>query len=407
MQQNTKTYLILAALWLLMFASSSQFFIMAPILSEVGEQLNIKEGVRGTLITSYAFSLGLFALIIGPISDKIGRRKILLWGSGAMTVSLAMHFLAHDYFSMLTIRSIAGMSGGILTGSCVAYIGDYFPIQRRGWANGVIATGSAAGQIIGIPIGTIMADVYGFASPFLLFAGVMVIAFFGIRLFVPQPSVVRNTNRITVAKVVHEYGRMLRNRKMLATAGGYFLAFLSITVYIVYLPTWLEDEFCASSHEIAMLFLVGGLATIIGGPLSGRLADNRGRKTVLIAASIGLAAIMAMTTLILYRNMTSAYFLFFTLMLMISSRMIPFQALASDITPGHTRGKLMCLTIAIGQLGMGLGSAIAGFTYTSFGFIGNSLIGATAVILMAILVWRLIPETHEAPIEEEAALERA
>ena len=131
MLEKSQNILILAALWLLMFSSSSQFFIVVPILSIIGEELSIAEGLRGTLITSYAIALAVFSLIIGPISDKIGRRKILLWGSGVMTASLALHLLAFDYTSMLIVRALAGAAGGILTGSCVAYIGDRFP-KREG-----------------------------------------------------------------------------------------------------------------------------------------------------------------------------------------------------------------------------------------------------------------------------------
>ena len=90
----------------------------------------------------------------------------------------------------------------------------------------------------------------------------------------------------------------------------------------------------------------------------------------------------------------NAYILFFTVMLLITARMIPFQALTSEIISDHSRGKLMCLTIAIGQIGMGLGSATAGFVYSTYGFWANSMVASLAVVLMAFLVWRFIPETN-------------
>ena len=68
----------------MMFSASSQVMIMAPILPEIGSQLNVPEAVQGTLVTSYAVFAGIRALIVGPISDKIGRRLILIAGTGAM-----------------------------------------------------------------------------------------------------------------------------------------------------------------------------------------------------------------------------------------------------------------------------------------------------------------------------------
>ncbi|MEZ4765701.1 MAG: MFS transporter [Calditrichia bacterium] len=83
--------------------------------------------------------LGVFALVIGPISDKIGRRKIILLGTGAMSLALFLHYFAFDYFSMMTVRAVAGCAGGMLTGSTVSYVGDYFP------TNG--AVGQTAGSL--------------------------------------------------------------------------------------------------------------------------------------------------------------------------------------------------------------------------------------------------------------------
>src|SRR5690606_26547677 len=137
--------------WLLVFASSSQIMIISPILPRIGEQLGINETLQGTLVTAYAVLVGIMALVTGPISDKIGRRKILLYGAGGMAIALACHGLAVNYISLLLVRSLAGMAGGILSGAAVSYVGDYFPYERRGWANGWIMSGIAMGQIIGIP----------------------------------------------------------------------------------------------------------------------------------------------------------------------------------------------------------------------------------------------------------------
>ena len=128
-------HLILFTLALLVFAVASQVMIVAPILTRISEQLGVETAVLGTLITAYALSVAVFALISGPISDRIGRRKVLLAGAGLMTVALALHGLALNFTLLLVFRTLAGAAGGILSGAAVAYVGDYFPRDRRGWAN--------------------------------------------------------------------------------------------------------------------------------------------------------------------------------------------------------------------------------------------------------------------------------
>lgn len=367
---------------------------MSPILSQVGTQLNIPEPIRGTLITAYALTLGVVALITGPISDKVGRRKILLIGSGAMAISLGLHQFAFDYYSMLAVRIGAGFAGGILTGSCVAYIGDYFPKERRGWANGVIATGSATGQIIGIPIGTIMSDMFSFAAPFLAFSVVMVLAFFMILWKVPQPNVKLSTCGTGLNEVMRDYIKLLQNKGVRAIASGYFLMFLGITVFLVYFPTWLENDYGLNSFEIALMFFIGGLATVVTGPVSGKISDKTGRKQIIVLSNILLAFLLPLSIFFLELSPSFAYIMFFIIMVLVVSRMVPFQALASEILADERRGRLMSLTIAIGQLGMALGSAISGFLYTSMGFMGNALLGALASLAMAIVIARSIKEVR-------------
>ncbi len=119
--KHSNPYVIIFALWLLMFSASSQLMIIAPILPQLGLELSIPEAIQGTLITAYAIMLSICAVIMGPISDKIGRRRILMFGTGAMAFALFLHNFAFNYVSLLVVRAAAGAAGGILSGSAVSY----------------------------------------------------------------------------------------------------------------------------------------------------------------------------------------------------------------------------------------------------------------------------------------------
>lgn len=389
--QKSNDNLVIASLWLLMFSASSQLMIIAPILPQIGKQLNIDIAIQGTLVTSYAVMLGVFALVMGPVSDKVGRRRILLFGTGAMAIALALHNLAFDYYSFLIVRAVAGAAGGILSGASVSYVGDYFPYERRGWANGLIATGIAAGQIMGVPMGTVLAEWYGVYGPFSLFAFTMSAAFLLIWVVVPQPDVQRHKGALTVGNVLKKYMTMIRQPQIAATAAIYGVMYMGFALYVVYLPTWLTTTFGISGHEIASLFFVGGIASVLTGPNAGRLSDRIGRKLIIITSCLGLAVVMCLTTLAITEFWMS-YILFLFIMMLVAARISPFQALVSEIIPDEQRGAMMSLTIALGQIGLGLGGAFAGAIYTTSGYVSNTLFGAASVLLMAVLVWRFIPE---------------
>lgn len=132
--------------------------IISPILPQIGDDLGIADAVLGTLVTAYSLMVGMFAILSGPISDRIGRRRILLIGCAAMTVALGLHGLVDSYVSFLVVRVFTRMAGGVLSGAAVSYIGDYFPYERRGWATGWVMSGAAFGQIVGIPMGIVTAE---------------------------------------------------------------------------------------------------------------------------------------------------------------------------------------------------------------------------------------------------------
>jgi predicted MFS family arabinose efflux permease len=375
----------------MIFSASSQIMIIAPILPQLGIQLNIPEAVQGTLITAYALMVGIFALIMGPVSDRIGRRKILLYGTLAMTIALALHAVATGYTSMLIIRAIAGAAGGVLSGSAVSYIGDYFPYERRGWANGWVMSGAATGQIVGIPLGTILSEAIAFYAPFLLFSVTMAITFIFVWKLIPQPDVERNTTPIGVRGALRQYSTMLQRSDISAASLAYFVMFLSISMYVVYLPTWLTETFSIGAKDIATMFLIGGVANVITGPQAGKISDRIGRKRMILISCIGTSLVMFSTTYLVL-HFTVAYFLFFVIMMLVAMRISPFQALLSEIVAGNNRGTLMSLTVSLGQVGFGVGGAIAGMTYTMAGYTSNTIFAAFFVLAAGIIIYRYIPE---------------
>lgn len=387
-------YSILLALWFMMFAASSQTMIMTPLMPIVQAQFAVRPEYLGTLVTAYAVMLGICALITGPLSDAVGRRRILMVGTGAMCGTLFLHSFVTDYVSLLLVRAVSGMAAGVLSGVAPAYIGDHFPSERRGWANGVVMTAIAFGQIVGIPAGTILADRFDFATAFIFFTVPLALSFVLVCTLAQQPAVVR-TRLAGIGSAVKRYATMFTAPATAAAIGAYCVMFMGIAFYVIYLVVWIKEAFGATGTEVASLFAVSGIASVIVGPWAGRLSDRIGRKVMIVGACLGLFLLMSLTTAIM-TEFWIAYPLFFTIMVLVSARMGPFQALLSEIVPAERRGSLLSLSIATGQLAMGLCSAIAGVVYTEVGYTISSLIGGAGMLVMGFIIWRYIPETRRA-----------
>ncbi len=385
MEVSRKDRLVVFSLWLMVFAASSQVMIVAPILPRIGAALSIREELQGTLITGYAVALAVFALIIGPISDRYGRRSVLLIGTGSMMVALLLHVVAVNYATMMLVRVLAGIAAGMLTGSAVSYVGDYFPYERRGWANGWVMSGFAVGQILAIPAGTILADRVDFRAPFVAFAVFMLLSFVLILVAVPQPEVERSEEPLSIAGAIRGYGRVLRHPTVAAGSVAYFLMFLHVSSFVTFLPTWLEHELGATVPQVASMFLVGGIASVTFGPQAGKLSDRVGRKPLIVSSCIGMSALILAATFAV-TTIWMAYVLFFLSMVLLAMRLSPFQTLLSSVVPSQQRGTTLSLIVAVGQVGGGVGGALAGVVYPRAGFFGDTVVSSLAILATGLVV---------------------
>ena len=412
-----RTYGILFSLWLMVFTAASQTIIVTPILPIIGDALDVPDALRGLLITVYSLALAVAAVVMGPISDRIGRRQVLLFGSGTLAVMLLLHGLVQSFAGLLFVRALAGAAGGMLSGAAVSYVGDYFPYARRGWATGWVMSGVAFGLVLGIPLGRILAASSSFRVPFLAFSALMAVAFVLIWRVVPQPDVELEPTRVTVMGSLRRYRDLLKVRSVRVAALTFFLMYLSLSLLIVYLPQWLTANFPldielfgeplriagANIDFIATLFLVGGTASVLTGPAAGTLSDRIGRKPLILASCIGLAIVTATLTYAVTERWV-AYPLYVFIMGLFSMRMSPLQALLTALVPDRLRGTLMSLTIALGQIGTGLGASVAGATYAGWGYRSTTLLSSAVIVVMAWLVWRYLPEPDSPDAEVSQAI---
>ncbi|MEM6294537.1 MAG: MFS transporter [Myxococcota bacterium] len=384
------SFLVLLPLWLMVLAASSQVMVVAPVLPRIEAELGIPEARLGFIVSGYATALSAFALVAGPVSDRVGRRRIILVGTGIMTAALGLHAFAGDFWSLLAIRMTAGAAGGVLTGSAVSYVGDYFPYEKRGWASGWVMSGFAVGQILGVPAGAMLADRYGFKAPFLLFCVVMAFAFVMAVVFMPQPDVARSTS-VGIGSSLARYRGLLRRRPVAFAALAYATMFFAVSNFVVYFPKWAEETRGLSADQIASLFMVGGVASVVFGPRAGKVSDRFGRKPLIVASCWGTTILFAVTPWLVVGPIT-AYVMFFIAMVLLAMRLSPFQALLTALSSSDERGTLMSLVVAVGQLGGGIGAAVAGTVYSDYGYVGCTSLAALSITFTGVFVLRGLPE---------------
>jgi len=390
-----RLFFAIAPLWLTAFIVSCQLFIVAPLLPLIQhELLNTilpSDFALGFLGTAYSISLACSTLVVGPISDRVGRRMVLIVGTALIAAALLLHGIAKHYESLLIMRALAGAAAGVYSGSMVAFVGDYFPYKRRGWATGWIMTGVACGQIIGTPAGILLANTYGFQMPFIVFGGLMVLASGMIWRYLPKPNVSYDEKHISMTAILKTYGGLLRSQGPSAGVLLYFLLFASIGFFLFFFPKWLEADIGISVQQLALLFVMGGVGIVVGTTSGGMLSDRFGRKPIIVCASFVMILVLPFVTLWV-QGLTSAIIVTVLILLPGAMRTGPIMALLTTLTTDTQRGSMMGLVTAAGQFGLGMATATAGWLYEYQGFLYNILASTIAIVLMIWVVWQFLPE---------------
>ncbi len=398
-ESEVRAFFILAPLWLTAFIVSCQLFMVAPLLPLIQDELlnesRPSDFALGFLGTAYSIALACSTLIAGPFSDRVGRRRILIVGTALIAAVLLLHGVAKHYLSFLIIRAFTGVAAGVYSGSMVAFVGDFFPYKRRGWATGWIMTGVACGQILGTPGGILLANAYGFQTPFIVFGGLMAVACIMAWRSLPDPNIEHDEVPFSITAVLQTYGRLLRRSSSRAGVLLYFLLFASLGLFLFFFPKWLEEEVGITLQQMALLFVIGGVGIVLGTTSGGMLSDRFGRRPILMFSCMILTLILPFVVLWVQGLISAAVFIAFILVLG-AMRTGPLMALLTALSAPNQRGAMMGLAIAAGQFGLGVATATAGWLYEHPGFLYNVLASTLSIAFMAWVVWRLVPEPTEA-----------
>ncbi|HKG22417.1 MAG TPA: MFS transporter, partial [Blastocatellia bacterium] len=126
---------VMAILFMIFFLGTSDNQMISPLLPLIAREFGLEAGAVGKFIgPAYALSAATAALIIGPISDKYGRRRFLLYASLVFGASLLAVLLIRDVRVLALTRVFTGLAAGTFSTCSIAYVADYFPYKRRGVA---------------------------------------------------------------------------------------------------------------------------------------------------------------------------------------------------------------------------------------------------------------------------------
>lgn len=349
---------VIALLAFLQFTIILDFMILSPLGPILMHDLSIPTSHFGLAVSIYAFSAGASGLLAAGFADRFDRRKLLLFFYTGFILGTFLCGIAPNYHMLLLARMVTGIFGGVIGSIVMTIVVDLFPLERRGRVMGFVQTAFAASQVLGLPLGLYLSNLWGWHAPFLMIASVGAVAGLGIVFWLrpirehlklaPEPNPFRHLFS-TVSKASYLQG--FAATTLLVTGGFMLMPFGSaFSVHNLGIPY----------AKLPTVYMITGLFAIVAGPLAGRLSDAYGKYKVFC---FGTALTMVMVWIYTHLGVTPLWLVIVVnvvLFIGVSSRMIPSQALMSAVPVQKDRGAFMAVNASIQQISGGIAAGIAG-----------------------------------------------
>ncbi|MEE9465814.1 MAG: MFS transporter, partial [Candidatus Neomarinimicrobiota bacterium] len=154
----------LVIIWVTIFIDLMGITLIIPYINDFVADLGGDEQVVGFLLASYAAMQLLFAPLWGRISDRIGRRPVIIIGLAASTVAFTIFGSATKLWLLFASRMLAGIANANIS-TAQAYVADISTPSERAGRMGLVGAAFNLGFIVGFPIGGILSTAYGNQAP--------------------------------------------------------------------------------------------------------------------------------------------------------------------------------------------------------------------------------------------------
>lgn len=345
--------------FLIMFVIGTDTFLISPLIPTLQSAYHIPISWSGWLVSSYALGYAIFALIAGPISDGANRKKIMIVGLAGFSISTFMCGLAANFWTMIIFRLLAGISAAFVTPQVWASI----PILSRqqdiikimGYATG----GLAFSQLIGIPIGSLLAT-FSWHTPFYIISFFSIFLIVVVFYFMPSIKAIKDSEKQSVFK---RYRGIFKTENSIKYFTAYFIFQVGNFAVFSYIGTWFSNRFSLNVSEIGLAMMVLGLGNIIGSFFGSGLVKKLGEPKSLLAALVML--ILFYSALPFVPNLFIGELFFFFIFLINGTLFPVFMSILQSLIHS-ARGTVSSLANAAMYAGTTIGGVIGGILFSQF-----------------------------------------
>ena len=350
--------IIILLLAILQFTIVLDFMILAPLGDILMKSMNMSTKQFGTVVSAYAISACISGIFAAGFADKFDRKKLLLFFYTGFIFGTYFCAISYNYETLFIARIITGLFGGVIGSISMAIITDIFSIHQRGKVMGFVQMAFGGSQILGIPIGLVLANYWSWHATFYM---VLILAILlGIALVIKLNPLTEHLKLINNKNALQHLLQTIKKKDyrigFLATAllsmGGFMIMPFS-TAFMV-------NNIHIAQSQVAIIFFFTGIFSIIIMPIVGKLSDKYDKLLI-----FGIGTIIAIVMVVIYTHLSPVpiwlvIIVNIVLFIGIMSRMVPATALNSAVPDAYDRGAYMSINSSLQQFAGGIAALFSG-----------------------------------------------
>lgn len=256
------------------FAIGTAEFVIAGLLTTISDSLSVTEGQAGSLITAYALAIVIGGPILTLGLARFDKKRVLLGLMGLFIAGNLIAAFTTNYHVLLGSRVLAGLTQGPFYGIGAVVATRLVSDKMAGQAVGQMFAGLTLANVLGVPGGAWIGQMFGWNTTFLVVAALGVIATIAIAIAVQhQPA----EKPLSVRAQLSAF----RNKNLLASLGMTILAWTGFMTFYGYIAPVAENVTGFARADLSWILVVVGLGLVAGNWIGGKTADANLRLSLL------------------------------------------------------------------------------------------------------------------------------
>ncbi len=354
--------------WAILFSIAAGLGMFMPFLPLYVKDLGVTDPRAQSLWSGVLYGVAYFATAMlaplwGTISDKYGRKPLILRTTLGISVIALLMSLVTNVYQLLVLRILHGMCGGTMP-AFVALVAFSLPKDKIGQGLGTMQTALLGGNIVGPSIGGVLADWMGYRNVLLVMSFLMFVAGMLTLFFIHEPA--RDPAKAR-DRVFHNIKFVISSPNLRIVALALFTTQFSLYIMEPILPLFIVSLHSAgnSATLVGLVISITGFATMLFAPYRGNAGDRKGHRNVLARSMFATGVVYMPQALV-----TSAYQLM-PLRAVIGFFIAGIEPSAQSVIVKNTtdsqRGGVLGITHSVRLCGMAIGPFIGGSLGAVFG----------------------------------------